>query len=190
MTTININNIFADNTELGSSISGVNNRMKVEGQRRVCALWKRLSSIADGKCDEMNQIVDKYSVTTKTEEWPDTRILKELGRLAHLLGYLTYLGIEKWFSAKGLKDDIHECKKLSHKFNHVFEKIIEALETKNNILTKRFLDEFLIDEDSDVFEVWWNWIKWDDVESQVGEHPQDRVAFIESLMVCKKGREY
>ena len=84
MTTINIGKIFADNAEIGSSISGVNNRMKVEGQRRVCALWKRLSSKADEKCGEMEQIVDKYSVTTKTEEWPDTRILKELERLSHI----------------------------------------------------------------------------------------------------------
>ena len=96
MTTIDIEKIWGDNAEIKRSISGVNNRMRVEGQRRVCALWKRLSSEADKKCGEIEQIVDKYNLTTKIEEWPDIRILNELEKLAHLLGYLTYLGKEKW----------------------------------------------------------------------------------------------
>ena len=68
--------------------------------------------------------------------------------------------------------------------------MIETLDMKNNMLGKQFLERFSIDDDSDIFEVWFNWIKWAEIESQIGERLQDKVAFIESLMVCKKGREY
>ena len=120
MTTINIEEIFANNAEIEKSISGVNSRMRVEGQRRVGTLWNRLSSEADKKCDELEQIADQYNVTTKIKEWPNTRIVKELEDLAQLLGYLTYLGKEKWSSAKDLKADVHECINLSNKLNYKF----------------------------------------------------------------------
>ena len=45
-------------------------------------------------------------------------------------------------------------------------------------------------DDSDIFEVWFTWVKWAKVASQIGERPQDNVAFIESLMICKTSRDY
>ena len=99
MTKIDIEEIFANNAEIKRSISGVNNTMRVEGQRRVRTLWNWLTSKADKKCVEIEQIANQYDVATKTEDWSDIRIVNELENLAHLLGYLTYLGKEKWYSA-------------------------------------------------------------------------------------------
>ena len=144
MTTISINEILANNKDIDGSISGVNSRIKVDSQRRVYALWKRLSSNANEKCGEINEFVEQYSGLVKSEWWSDTEFLNELERLAHLLGYVTYLRIEKWFSSKSLKDNIHELTMLSFKFNHVFEKIIKVLATKSNTLAKQFLDKLAI----------------------------------------------
>ena len=190
MTDINIEEIFATNAEIKGSISGVNNTMKVEGQRRVGALWNRLTVEADKKCAELEQVANQYDVATKTEDWPDKKIIDELEHLAHLLGYLTYLGKEKWHSARDLKAVVHECMNFSNDFNYKFEQIVELLNKKNNELGKQILEKFSVNDDAEIFAFWFTWVKWEEVASQIGENPEDKVAFIESLMVCKTSRDY
>ena len=72
MTSIDIENIFSNNEMINSSISGVNNQMKVEGQKRVYALWKRLTAKADNYSKEIGDIVSPVEGPAKMEQLSDT----------------------------------------------------------------------------------------------------------------------
>ena len=185
-TDINIDEIFKNNPEIVESISGVNVTMKVHGQRRVGNLWNRLTKEAGEKCAELEVVTTQYDTGTKTERWSDQKIMEQLGRLAHLLGYLRYLSEEKWHSSKQVKSVAYKCTNSSNDFIYKFEEIVELLNEKNEKLGKQISEKFSMNVDGEIFSFWFRWIKWEEVASHIGDEPEDRVAFIESLKICKE----